>query len=149
MTDMLLSSENDQAFNVQAQYVGSPGSKWTGSFGIQDIGGGGGSSGDGLPGDSRTSRSFFVVATYRWQAGSEPANVSLGGGTRRLRQGVVNLSRPFFRPLRIWTEYEGFGFNAGGLLTTNMGRGKSGVELNVLLGVMKMRYAVGAVVIGF
>ena len=148
VTAMFLSSVADEAINVQAQYISSPGSLWTGSMGLQDVGGGGGSSGENFPGDTRQSRSFFAVATYRWDTARDPVYLSAGMGTKRFRQGFVSASTRVAKPLRIWAEHDGFGLNAGGVLTLNSGRGKSGVEWNFLYGMMKLKYAVGAVVVG-
>jgi hypothetical protein len=149
ITDMILSGAADEAVNVQAQYISSPGALWTGSMGLQDVGGGGGSSGENMPGDTRQSRSFFAVATYRWDTGREPVFISLGSGTKRFRQSFASASTQVLKPLRIWVEHDGFGVNAGGLLTLNSGRKHSAVEWNFLYGMMKLKYAVGSIVIGF
>ena len=52
-------------------------------------------------------------------------------------------------PLRAWAEHDGYGLNAGGLLTLRSGHGRSAVEYNLLFGMMRLRYAVAGVVIGF
>lgn len=148
-TDMVLSRHIDQAFNLQLQYISSPGSRWTGSLGVQDVGGGGGSSGEYRPGDSRSSRSVFGVATYRWEISGRPFYLSMGGGTRRFRPGFFNASTQILPHVRLWAENDGFGVNAGGLVTTHAGRGRHTAELNLLYGMVRLRYAIAGFVIGF
>jgi hypothetical protein len=149
VTGMMLSDRHDQSFHLQLQYISSPDSRWAGSIGVQDWGGGGGSSGTDFPGDERSSRSVFGVATYRWDCGTTPIYLSGGVGTRRFGQGFLGASAQVAQPLRLWIEHDGFGLNAGGLVTLRSGRGRGSLEYNLLYGMIKLKYAVGSLVIGF
>lgn len=152
LTDMLISERLDQSFHLQVQYISSPNTPWTVSLGAQDIGGGGGASGFGFPGDSRLSRSLFSVATYRWdglKGLKNPLYVSGGIGTRRFRQGFGSVSYQFMNPLRGFLEHDGFGLNAGALFTTRSGAGRQSLEYTGMLAYQRLRYFVASVGIGF
>lgn len=149
VSDMLLSQQLDQAFNFQVQVPTPLASRWTGSFGVQDIGGGGGSSGDGAPGDSRTSRSFFGVVTYRADTGRDPVYLSAGWGTRRFANLFGSLSYRVTGPVRVWVEHDGFGVNEGMLLGWRLRDGRRAPELTALFGYIESKYLVLSAGIGF
>jgi hypothetical protein len=149
VTDMVLSAQFDQAFHLQAQYISSPTSRWTASLGMQDVGGGGGSSGDGAPDDNRTSRSAFGVTTFRGHLGSQPASLSFGIGTRRFRTGFLSGSVQLARPLRFWAEEDGFGVNFGFLLTLRANDRPHATNVSFLLGMLRNRYFTASATLGF
>lgn len=78
------------------------------SFGVQDWTGGGGSSGEFLPNDSVSSRSFYFAATHELRDG---VFLSGGIGTRRFEQGFASLSAPVGPMFKGIVEHDGFGFN--------------------------------------
>ena len=149
VSNMLLSRELDQAQNLQFQYVPSEESRLIGSIGVQDWGGGAGSSGDTHPGDKRTSRSFFGVLTYRLTDGDRPCYVSAGGGSRRFGNGFANISRQLSDPLRGWVEHDGLGINFGLTYGTQCGGGSRPMQLNLLAGFVKGQYLTFGGGIGF
>lgn len=149
LTDMVLSSGGDQAFHLQAQYIPSPEIPWVVSVGVQDAGGGGGSAGTDVPGDSDSSRSLFGVATLRLDTDAGPLYLSAGIGTRRFMHPFVSASYQVARPLRLWAERDGFAWNVGALWTYRQGSGPRVVEGNLLVGLMEGGNFAVAVGIGF
>ena len=148
ISDMILSSIGDQAFNLQAQFVSPAESRVNFSVGVQDIEGKGGAAGTGVPGDDRLSRSFFGAATLQATEGQNPLWLSAGWGSRRFRNGFVNASVRVAQPLRLWAEYDGFDGNFGLLLAARTGSGERPVELTFLLGVVK-KYPTLGFTVGF
>jgi hypothetical protein len=137
-SDMVLTGQGDQAYNLQIEYVPSPMRLPDGSVrfphaifsaGIQDIGGGGGSAGDRLPGDTRSSRTVFGVVTYRMGDAERSPYVSAGVGTRRFMKGFVSASYQVLPPVRLWVEYDGFGTNFGALTTCRLRIARRPVDL--------------------
>lgn len=148
-TAMSVTFEGELVYNLQGQYIPRPGARLTGSVGVQDLAGSGGSSGEGQPGDSRSSRSFFGVVTYQATTGERPVYVSAGAGTRRFRKGFVSASYQVARPVRVWTEYDGFGINAGLLFSVKNARRQRGPEFNVTIGVLRGKLPVVGISAGF
>jgi len=140
VSDIVLSRVYDQAFNIQAELIPQRHSRYAVSAGIQDIGGGGGSSGTGVPGDDHNSRSFFGVVTYRATEGLHPVYLSAGIGSRRFRNGFVNTSVQIASPVRLWTEWDGFGLNYGALLAYQQHYNGRIVELDFIAAVVDSRY---------
>lgn len=138
-----------QAFNAQLQPVLRPGSKLIPSLGIQDLGGAGGAAGTNVPGDTRTSRSLFGVLTYRLDTGRSPVYLSGGIGTRRFRRPFGSASWQAVKPLRLWLEQDGYGWNEGLLGAWNFTRGSRPAQLTTMLGYQKGRYFTWSVGVGF
>lgn len=139
----------DQVFNVQTQYIPSPGAKWVFSLGIQDIQGRGGSAGEGFVEDEEPSQSVFGVVTYRWDTRSNPIYVSAGFGTRRFGRFFCSASYQLVQPLRLWIEGDGFGVNFGVLGAWRLGHGRRSPELSVLVGLVRNESLGLALGIGF
>lgn len=131
------------------QYILPKEMRWAASVGVQDIGGGGGAAGMGTPGDSRSSRSYFCVVTYRIETHQSPIYLSTGIGTRRFQHLFCSASYQVSRPLRIWLEQDGFGWSAGLLLSHRAGEGRGAVEYNALIGFLEGRFLTLSVGIGF
>jgi hypothetical protein len=149
VTDMLLSEQNDQAFNFQFEYIPPASSRWAASVGVQDAGGGGGSAGNSFPDDGRSSRSVFAVATYRTELSARPLYLSAGMGTNRFKRPFGSISYPLAPHLRAWMEHDGYGFNTGGLFTMKLGEGRRTPDLNVGAGFIKSRYFTFSAGLGF
>ncbi len=149
VSDTVLSGYGNQAINLQAQYIPLPSMRLVGSIGVQDIRGGGGSSGTNVPGDNVKSTSYFGVVTYRFDACKAPLYVSAGIGTRRFRQGFLSASYRVLPPMRVWVEHDGFGPNFGALLTWLITRRGDGPEANVRAGLIQRRYVTLGVGLGF
>jgi hypothetical protein len=148
-TDMVISASGNQAFNLQAEYIPASNSPLVGSIGVQDIFGGGGSSGRDLPGDRRTSRSFFGVATYRIDTKASPFYVSAGIGTRRFAKGFLSASYQVCKPLRLYAEHDGFGPNYGALIAWNTSRLYPMSQLAIRIGMVQYRYPTLGASLGF
>lgn len=149
LTDMVLSRHFDQAFHLQVQYILPEETRWAASVGVQDIGGGGGAAGTSVPGDARSSRSYFGVVTYRIDTRQSPIYLSAGIGRRRFQHFFHSASYQVVRPLRVWVEQDGFGWSAGLLLSHRAGEGRRAVEYNALVGFLEGRFLTLAVGIGF
>ncbi len=157
VSDIVLSGQGDQAFNLQAQYVprlavaddAAVGPPLAFSIGVQDVGGGGGSAGIELPGDSRSSRSVFGVATYRLGAQERSPYVSAGLGTRRFANGFASASYQVLGPVRAWIEHDGFAINFGALTTWQTKVSGRPFEANLQIGVVDGRYMTMGAGIGF
>ncbi len=148
LTEMILTSDLNQAMNLQASYIPSGSSHWVGSLGVQGLIGANKSTGNGDV-NARSSRSFFGVATYRLDTGRAPVYLSGGFGTRRFKDGFVSASFQALQPLRVWAEYDGFGINEGVLLAWRKTAEGHGPEVNVGIGYVKSRYFLWSAGIGF
>ncbi len=150
ITDMVLNtSKFSQSFHIQLQYVPQVESPMALSIGVQDLRGGGGSAGEGFgAAEQRTSRSFFVVGTWRVPKSRNPLFISGGGGTRRFAHGFASVSYQVIQPVRAFVEYDGFGANEG-LLFTWMSRDRRPIELNAGVSLVKSRYLTLFAGIGF
>ena len=113
------------------------------TVGIQSHG-----SGTGVPGDERTSTSFFGVATIRATDGENPLWISAGVGNKRFRNGFINASAAVAKPVRLWAEYDGFDPNFGALFTLHSGGGDRPTEFTILVGMVK-KYPTLAFGLGF
>ncbi|MEP6754624.1 MAG: hypothetical protein ABJA67_03910 [Chthonomonadales bacterium] len=150
VSDNVLSERLDQAFQVQVQVPLPTAKNMTLSFGALDVGGGAGSSGDGILNDARSSRSLFGVVTWKFAPSDydpninadryHPMYVSVGGGTRRFANGFASISYQIARRYRTWAEYDGFGGNVGLTYATQVGLGGKKIELNALAGLVNGRY---------
>ncbi len=147
-----LSGLGDNVSNLQYSPFAKGKLQW--SLGCQDLGGSGGSSGDGQPGNSDSSRSFFGAATYQL---SEDVYASGGIGTRRFRNGFVSLSGNLGDKFKALAEYDGFGLNYG-IAYSPGALGRFSVpdldtvktpELTFFLGIVKGRYAAWSLVASF
>jgi hypothetical protein len=146
---MALSRVEDLAVNLQVQLPPDPLGRWAFSVGVQDIGGGGGAAGEGVPGDERSSRSFFGVVTGRISEGARPLYLSAGVGSNRFKHGFASASLQVAEPLRVWAEYDGFGVNIGILAATRSLADRRPVDLVLSLGLLKGRYPAVAASLGF
>lgn len=151
------SNHGDASTNLQLQLIPNHPQDPSFSIGVQDIGGHGGSAGEGAPTDKRSSRSFFGVVTtpVPTTPGGKPLYISGGWGTRRFGKGFASASYQLATPLRIWAEYDGFGVNEGILLTyrpngtDEEGNDKRAFEANLLLGLAKSKWPTLAITLGF
>lgn len=136
-TCQLLSSYQDTSWHIQ--YSPILRDRVRVAVGVLDLTGHGGSSGQDLPGDERSSRTLFGVATVKVREG---AYVSLGTGTRRYQRGFGNASLEVGRSLQAVIEHDGFGWNYGlafrpfGDVTVRR------VSVTAFLGLVQSRYAV-------
>jgi hypothetical protein len=78
--------------------------------GVQDVFGHGGSSGDGIADDERTSSSLYAVATYEVSPG---IYLSGGWGSRRFENGFGGASIGLGSYARAFAEYDGWHWNYG------------------------------------
>lgn len=148
-SDMIINALGKQVFNIQAQLIPARDSRVVASIGIQDfIWGGGGSSGELIPGDTKSSRSAFGVLTYRL-GDSRPVYVSAGIGTRRFKQGFASLSCQILQPLRVYLEHDGFGLNTGLLAAWRLGTGCASTEVGLRAGIVQQRWITLGGTLGF
>lgn len=151
------SFEGDASTNLQLSYFSKNRNEPGFSVGVQDIAGHGGSAGAGDPGDNRSSRSFFAAATMPIPVSTNGAPIYLTGGwgTRRFGKGFASASYQVYGPARLWTEFDGWGFNEGVLFTvrpsgtTEEGEGQRSFEADILLGVIRGKYPTVSVTLGF
>lgn len=157
-TDMVLTGVGDQAYNFQVEYVPSPMKMPDGSLrmphaifsvGVQDFGGGGGSSGQGLPGDARSSRSVFGVVTYRLGNADRSPYVSMGLGSRRFAKSFASGSYQVLPPVRLWIEYDGFGVNFGALTVVHFTVAKRPMDFQFGIASVFGRYLATSAGLGF
>lgn len=146
---MLKSTHGDQAYNVQIGLIPPRGSRLALSVGIQDIEGRGGASGEGLSSDGQNSRSFFGVMTYRIDTPRAPVFLTLGAGEHRFRNLFGSVSYQVARPMRVFLEHDGFGFNPGMLYTWGVGGRRGGPQLTTLIGLQRFRYLTISTGVGF
>lgn len=148
----LLSGVGDNVSNIQY----SP--RLTGpikcSVGVQDLGGSGGSAGEGRPGDTDSSRSIYGAVTWQIKDG---IYLTGGAGTRRFQKGFGSLSAGLGRNFRGLVEHDGWNFNYG--IAYNPGplykvdswdAGKvRTAEITVFAGIIQNRYAGWSVAVSF
>lgn len=146
---MLLSSLGDNAFNFHYE-LPPLAEGWTFAVGVQDLSGNGGTSGEGIPGDTDWARSYYGVATYQF-----PGDIyaSLGVGSNRFEGVFGNISAPVAPWARGFVEYDRFNWNAGvGVRLWDLGRGIADgrPSLGVLtLGAVRGKYAFFALNVSF
>ncbi len=124
------------------------------SVGCQDLGGSAGSSGEGRPGDTKTSRSFFGVVTTEV---TEGVFVTAGAGTRRFQKGFGSISGQITPRFKALVEHDGWNFNYG--IAYNPGPMKRidswdenkvrTAEVTMFVGVIQSRYAGWSVAFSF
>ena len=141
-TFMVLSGKLDNAGNLTWTPPGQRGPVTFG-VGVQDIGGGGGTQGEGPGGlDPGNSRSYFIVGTYQ---GPQGLHVSLGKGSERFQRVFGNVSANLTPSLKAVVEHDGFNWNAGlGFDFGKLGQSpRAGAELgaSMFLGVIRGKYA--------
>jgi hypothetical protein len=145
----------DASSDLQLSYAPKNASNPGFSVGVQDIKGSGGAAGTFIPGDKDLSRSLFAAATFSVPVGSTPLYFSGGWGTRRFDKGFASASYQLASPLRLWTEYDGWGFNEGVLLAMrpngldSEGQPKHAFEADLLLGMIRGRFPTASLTIGF
>ncbi|MBV6458514.1 MAG: hypothetical protein HONBIEJF_01644 [Fimbriimonadaceae bacterium] len=133
-----LSSIGDNAQNLQWQLPLRLRHDTLGvSIGVQDITGKGGSSGENLPGDGASSRSFFVAGTIK----AGPGHLSAGIGTRRFRNGFASYSVPLANRFNALLEYEGWHWNAGLAIRLGEIGGNPRVQAVSTFGLVRGKYA--------
>ncbi len=149
------SYRGDASTDLQVSYKPKGQDQVSISAGVQDIVGDGGSAGANIPGDTDTSRSIFGAITTHVPLGNNPLYLTGGWGSRRFDKGFASSSYQIIGPFRLWTEYDGFGFNEGILLagrvhnTTEEGGPAHGFEANLMLGFIRGRYPTAALTLGF
>jgi hypothetical protein len=149
LSDLIINARGKQVFNIQASLIPRGASRLIASLGVQDfIWGGGGSSGEKVAGDTKSSRSVFGVITYRL-GDSHPLYLSAGIGTRRFDQGFASLSYQLLEPLRAFLEHDGFGLNTGLLATWRFGTGRASTEVGVRVGIVQQRWITLGGTLGF
>jgi hypothetical protein len=140
VSDMFISSAQDNAINAQIQYIPRGDAKWVPAVGIQDVFGTGGSAGQGLPTDGDSSQSIYGVLTYRLDTRFHPLYISWGFGSHRFSQTFASGSLQLFRPLRGFLEYDGFGFNGGFLLTLKTSNHRKAPEFTANFAIVRGHY---------
>lgn len=157
-TYFIKSNAGDASTNLQLSYDPHNAAIPNVSFGVQDIVGNGGSAGQFQPTDNESSRSFFGALTYKvpiGPTGSTPLYLSGGWGTRRFGKGFASATYQLAGPLRIFTEFDGFGFNEGFLLAyRNHGMNdedqpQHAFEADLMLGLIQGHYPTVGVTLGF
>lgn len=152
---LVKSGRFDTAINAQVQYIPSSERSTSFSVGVQDIRGKAGSAGEDVPGDSESSRSIFGVVTQPFTLANRTVFFSGGIGTRRFQKGFASLSGQLTGPVRLWAEYDGFGFNEGILLAAGGAKlgdsyaKRKGEEADLMIGFARGRYLTAALTIGF
>lgn len=138
-SDLIKSSEWDQALNFQIGWIPPSPTAPAFSLGVQDIFGHGGAAGERLPGDAASTRSLFGVVT--WCAPlHHPLYLSAGIGTCRFRQGFASASMPFSHSLRSWIEFDGYGLNEGFLWAVWQRKFGIRMETDLTIGLIRGRY---------
>jgi len=151
------SGAGDAVTNLQLSYSSGKANEPSLSVGVQDIVGNGGSAGQGVTGDSETSRSIFGAVTVPVAFTSGPPLYLSGGiGSRRFDKGFVSASYRVLYPVRLWTEFDGFGFNEGLLFAYRSSNGvneegnkQHAFEADLLLGFIRGRYPTVGLTIGY
>jgi hypothetical protein len=123
-------------------------------IGILDLGGSGGSSGEGLEGDDRTSLSSFGVVTGKV---TEGVHASVGVGTRRFQKGFGSLSANFSPNFKALVEHDGFGWNYGVAYNPKAARAEDtwtvtdvrDIQFTMFLGMTKAKYPSWSLVVSF
>jgi hypothetical protein len=151
---LVKSFKGDASTNLQMAYKPRGQDSISTSLGVQDLIGNGGSALNG-PTQNDLSRSIFGAVTYKVPTGSTPVYVSAGYGSLRFDKGFANASYRVLYPVRLWAEYDGFGFNEG-LLISYRSHERSedspathAFEADLCLGVIRGRYPTAAITLGF
>lgn len=146
----VLSGKLDNASNFTYSPPGQNGPVRFG-VGVQDIGGGGGTQGEGANGkDPGSSTSFFVVGTYE---GTEGLHASLGAGSRRFDGVFGNVSANLTPRTKAVLEYDTFNWNFG--VGYDLGRLGQGVRAgydsgaSLFVGMIRGKFAYWSVNIRF
>lgn len=149
-TLVVLSGKLDNASNFTWTPPGQTGPVRFG-FGVQDLGGGGGTQGEGPGGaDPGNSRSYFGVATWE---GPRGFHASLGVGSTRFDGVFGNASANLTDRLKAVAEFDTFNWNVG--LGYDLGRlgssPREGHDLgaSMFLGLVRGRYAYWSVNVRF
>ncbi|MBS1723697.1 MAG: hypothetical protein JSS66_12180 [Armatimonadetes bacterium] len=149
-TLMVLSGKLDNASNFTWTPPGQSGPVRFG-IGVQDIGGGGGTQGEGPNHqDPGNSRSWYGVATYE---GPKGIHASIGGGSNRFDSVFGNASANITPNLKGVVEYDVFNWNVG--LGYDLGRlgasPRPGADLgaSMFVGLVRGKYAYWSVSIRF
>lgn len=148
---MPLSGAWDQAWT--AQWGTHLGNEVGLAFGVQDLVGGGGSSGENLPGDNRSSRSAYLAVTQPY---GNWGHWTVGMGTRRFQKGFANFSGWINNNMKAVVEHDGFGLNYGVAWSVN-GATRDGdrddyrrrIETTVFLGLVQNKYASWSIGVSF
>jgi hypothetical protein len=148
-TDFIKSATFDQSYNLQIEYLPKRYSAWAISAGVQDWQGNGGAAGTGVPGDHASSRSIFGVVTYRLGLRPHPLYLSLGVGRHRFGRLFGSMSYQLARPIRVWLEEDGYGINTGLLFARRLRLGPGAAEFDTSIGLLRGRYFVLSVGVGF
>ena len=120
-------------------------------FGVQDIGGGGGTAGANFPTDDNSSASPYVVGTGRLRGDSY---ASLGIGAGRFHRPFGSVSAPIFNRARGVVEHDGYNINVFLAYSPSFGRyDEFGEEreggATLTLGLTRGKYATAAIAIHF
>ena len=149
-TDFIKSYALDQVYNLQISLIPVHKNRLGISIGVQDGEGRGGSAGAGQPTDRNFSQSIFGVFTYPLDVGApNPLFVSAGLGTHRFGNGFGSASYRVGGPLRIYMEYDGFGFNQGLLVTRRIGKGHGAFDIDGNVGLVRGKYFAFSLGVGF
>jgi len=147
---MELSGLGNTAFNFQY----SPGlqtHRVRYAFGVQDLRGNGGSSGQDEPGDSDNSTSFYGAATA--DLGWNGSFVTAGTGTHRFAYGFANASTNIMRDGKVYAEFDGQFWNSGITYAVPLGAISNGpldrVKLQLSVGEAAGRHAYWGVFLTF
>lgn len=124
------------------------------ALGCQDLGGSGGSSGEGRAGDTKSSRSFYGAVTTEVSQG---VFVTAGAGTRRFQKGFGSISGQISPRFKALVEHDGWNFNYG--IAYNPGPLKKidawdesqvrSAEITMFLGILQSRYAGWSLAVSF
>lgn len=126
---MILSSRLDNAGNLTWTPPQQQG-PITFAVGVQDIGGGAGTRGEGKDGsDPGNSRSYFVVGTWE---GPNGLHVSLGQGSTRFKKLFGNASANIGARAKAVAEFDGYNWNYG--LGYDLGTFGKGIRKDVAIG---------------
>lgn len=117
------------------------------AVGVQDIGGQGGTSGEGIPGDGGSSRTYYAVATYE---ATPDTHVSLGFGDSRFRgRTFANASHNLTDRVKVTLEWDVFNFNYSiaydlGPLVRGVVQDRDG-RATLQIGMVRNKYAFWAI----
>lgn len=139
---MMLSKLLDNAQNLQWTPPNQSGPVRY-AIGVQDIGGQGGTSGEGIPGDLGSSRTYYAVATYE---ATPETHVSIGIGDTRYRgRPFGNASHSVTDRLKLTIEWDVFNINYAvaydlGPLVRDV-VGERDARATVQVGMVRSKYA--------
>lgn len=148
-SDLFLSSKGDQVFCAQVQALPREGEKIIWAIGCQDMRGGGGSSGTGVAGDDRRSRSLYGTITTPVGNPDRPMYLTAGLGTRRFKNGFAGASYKVARPVRLFAEYDSFGGNVGMVVSGVIRNYSRPIETALTVALVDGRYPTISTGIGF